>query len=77
MNNCIKKQRSSFYSAVFIVLIYRVYAGFLIVKLRNNATIARLKSITNGAMYAPLMLSKLLANFVINAAAIRLKFIML
>lgn len=61
------KKRSDFHSAF-------VY-GFLIVKLRPNATIANTRSITNGDIYEPLEMSRLFANVAMKDAKIRLKLI--
>ena len=59
------------------VVVLLFYYGLRIETLSPNAQTARIKSITNGAVYPPLEMSRLFEKFAINAATIRLKFVRL
>ncbi len=67
---------SVFYGPVQIhsaVLVFYSIYGFFIEKLSASADTASTKSITNGAMYEPLLISRVFANVAMKDATIRLK----
>ena len=62
---------------IFYIPLFDYYSGFLMLTLRPNATIERIRSIINGAAYPPVDIKRLVLIFATKEANIRLKFVTL